>query len=280
MMTPMRYLLILVSFTCVTLSTVGCVRQVEGTGRTQLAVYNDAQMDQMGAAAYADVLKTEKKSTDKEAIELVVRVGKRLAAQAPDHGFTYEFTVLESATPNAFCLPGGKVAIYTGILGMCQNEAGIAAVMGHEIAHAIANHGNERMSHGALVQGTQQALGAFLQAKGVSPTTLNMSMTAFGLGANIGVMLPFSRSHELEADKLGLEYMSKAGYDPGEAVLFWQRFAALGDGGTPSFMSTHPASADRAKALQGHMSTAKQMYAGSSEKYGAGAMVPATYRAK
>src|SRR5690606_30938579 len=119
---------------------------------------------------------------------------------------------------NAFCLPGGRVAVYTGILGLCANEAGLAAVLGHEIAHAIADHGNERMSQGVLVSGATQALGAYLQGKGVEPSTLNMGMTAFGMGAQLGVILPFSRKHELEADALGLEYKAKAGYDPAEAV--------------------------------------------------------------
>jgi len=264
----------------VSLSTVACVQRVDGSGRTQLAFYSDEKMNALGSDAYAKILATEKRSQDAEAIAILDRVGKRLAAVAPNRGFTYEFTLLESPTVNAFCLPGGKVAVYTGILGLCENEAGLAAVLGHEIAHAIADHGNERMSQGVLIQGAQQGLALALENSNVKATTANLSMAAFGLGAQIGVMLPFSRSHELEADELGLEYMAKAGYDPEQAVLFWQRFATLGNGDTPAFMSTHPPSEDRAKALSKDLPKAKRWYAAAAQQSGAGASLPAKYARK
>lgn len=275
----MRQLLSLTLAALIAVTSVACVRQVEGSGRTQVAFYSDAQMNQMGEQAYTQILAEEQPCTNKEAIDLVNRVGRRLAAVAPNRGFTYEFTVLESATPNAFCLPGGKVAVYTGILPLCQNEAGLAAVLGHEIAHAIADHGNERMSQGVLVQGGQVLLAELLQQKGVSDSTINLTMAACGIGAQLGIMLPFSRSHESEADRLGLDYMARAGYDPKEAVGFWQRFAALDAGGQPSWLSTHPASAERAAALNAQMASAQALYDAAPEKHGSGALVPQAYRA-
>lgn len=252
-------------------------RKVEGSGRSQLVLTSASQEDKLGATAYEEILSNEKPCTDEATNEMVRRVGERLAACAPDRGFKYEFRVLESEQVNAFCLPGGKVAVYTGILAYCENEAGLAAVMGHEIAHAIARHGGERMSQGILVQGVTTGLAASLEAYGVQPTTKNVAMAAFGAGSQIGVLLPYSRTHELEADYLGLLYMSKAGYDPKEAPAFWQRFAKLG-GGTPNFLSTHPASTDRAKQLNDKQPEALKLYA-ASPKFGAGEMVPAKYRA-
>ncbi len=275
-MNPLRPLCCLI---VITLSLAACAT-VNGTGRSQMMWTSAAQENQLGAAAYTEVKQQEKVCTDPETIALVERVGKRLAAVAPQSGFTYEFVVLESPTINAFCLPGGKVAVYTGILGLCGNEAALATVMGHEIGHAIARHGGERMSQGQAEQFGGQTLAAVLQLKGVSPTTSNLAMTAFGLGSQIGVLLPFSRTQELEADYLGLTYMAKAGYDPHEAVLFWQRFAGLSSSGTPGFLSTHPASADRAKQLAEKMAEAERLYAGASEHSGSGAVVPAKYLTK
>jgi metalloendopeptidase OMA1, mitochondrial len=255
-----------------TLTLIACT-QVDGTGRRQLLLTSAAQENQLGAQAYAEIRQQEKPCTDAATVAFVTRVGQRVAAAAPDKGFTYEFTVLDSDTINAFCLPGGKVAVYTGILPLCANEAGLAAVLGHEIAHAIARHGGERMSQQYAQQIGGVTLAAMLEAKGVQPTTANLAMTAYGVGSQIGVMLPYSRNHELEADRLGLMYMAKAGYDPQEAVAFWQRFAGLGNGGTPGFLSTHPASDDRARALTALLPEARTLYEHSS-KFGAGAAVP------
>lgn len=253
--------------------------QVDGTGRKQLLLTSAADENRLGAEAYTQVKAEEKPCRDPAAIAFVERVGKRLAAVAPDKGFTYEFTVLDSAAVNAFCLPGGKVAVYTGILPYARNEAGLAAVLGHEIAHAIARHGGERMSQ----QQAQQALGGAVQtalaAAHVTPTTANTTMLLFGAGAQFGAILPYSRAHESEADHLGLMYMARAGYDPQEAVGFWQRFATLGGGG-PSFLSTHPASADRAEALTALQPEAQALYLAAANRYGPGEPVPVAYRAK
>jgi metalloendopeptidase OMA1, mitochondrial len=245
-----------------------------------LNIYSVEEENKMGLDAYSEVKTSEKISKDKEAIALINRVGKRLAAVVPDGGsYAWEFTLLESEQVNAFCLPGGKVAFYTGILAYCQNEAAIAAVMGHEIGHAVARHGGKRMTQGLVMGGAQMALGEILKAKGVNSTTANLSLAAAGGLAQVGVVLPFSRGHESEADLMGLEYMAKAGYDPEEAVKFWQRFATLGSSG-PAFMSTHPQSDERAKQLNDQMPNAKNWYAGAKEKFGLGATVPAKYLKK
>ncbi|MCZ7646643.1 MAG: M48 family metallopeptidase [Planctomycetota bacterium] len=256
--------------------TPGC-RKVEGTDRTQLVLTSESYENSLGLQSYQEVLKTEKRSRDPDLNALVERVGTRIAAVAPDRGFTYEFVVLESPTANAFCLPGGKVAFYTGILKYMENEAQLAAVMGHEIAHAIARHGGERMSQQIVVQGVATGIDVALKAKGVEPTRANIAMAAFGAGAQIGVLLPFSRTHESEADELGLMYMAKAGYDPQEAVKFWQSFGQSGGGAPPEFLSTHPSGDTRVKALQKLQGKALPLYE-QSPKHGVGEAIPARYR--
>lgn len=239
--------------------------------------YSPEEEGQMGVASYKEVLASEKRCTDKDAVAMVERVGKRLAAVVPDGDkFAWEFTLLESNTVNAFCLPGGKVAVYTGILAYCQNEAALAAVMGHEIGHAVARHGGKRMTQGALFNGVQTGLGEVLKAKGYSDSTSTMALAAAGGLTQVGLVLPFSRGHELEADSMGLDYMAKAGYEPEEAARFWVRFAALGSSG-PAFMSTHPQSEDRAKKLTEQMANAKAFYDAAPVKSGLGAQVPAKY---
>lgn len=274
----MLYLRCCAVFVVAVFALAACAR-VEGTDRQQLLLTSPAQENQMGEEAYAEVKKSEKICTDPAAIALVERVGKRLAAVAPDKGFTYEFVVLESPTINAFCLPGGKVAVYTGILPWCQDEASLAAVLGHEIGHAIARHGGERISQGQLQQIGGQTLAAVMQARGMEATSTQLAMVAYSAGSQYLGVLPYSRDHELEADYLGLIYMAKAGYDPAAAVSFWGRFAALSSG-TPTFLSTHPASSDRAVRLQAKMDEAKALYAAAPQHYGNGELVPEKYRAK
>lgn len=145
-------------------------------------------------------------------------------------------------------MPGGKVVFYDGIIPVCKNEAGVAVVMGHEIAHAVARHGNERMSQGLITQLGGMALDLAIQNE--PEKTKNIFLSAYGLGSNIGIMLPYSRTHEYEADKLGLIFMTMAGYDPNEAVLFWERMAKLGSAKVPEFLSTHPMSEKRIAKLK------------------------------
>src|SRR5262249_2188471 len=153
----------------------------------------------------------------------------------------WEFVVFDSPEANAFCLPGGKVGVYTGILPITQTDAGLATVLGHEIGHAVAHHGASRMSEAMLTQAGGQALGATLSS--ADPKVQGAAALAYGLGAKVGVELPYSRSQESEADHIGLVYMARAGYDPKEAVGFWERFMAYNKqqgGGGPAFLRTHP----------------------------------------
>jgi predicted Zn-dependent protease len=247
---------------------------VPGTGRHQLLLTSAETENRLGLEASRDILKKEPKSNDPELNALVERVGRRIAAATPKNDFQWEYTVLESKEANAFCLPGGKVFVYTGILPYCGSEAGLATVLGHEVAHAIARHGGERMSQGIVAQLGQSMAAAALAAAGVQPTTANAVLVAYGAGAQLGVLLPYSRTHELEADRLGLEYMAKAGYDPNEAIVFWRAFAARGKGGGPTWLSTHPASAERSRQLDELLPSAMALYE-QSPKYGRGVTIAA-----
>jgi predicted Zn-dependent protease len=273
----MRRSLLAALLICTAALAAACFARDPDTGRRQLLIYDEPEMNRMGDEAYRELLAKEQLSTDAEAVAMLKRVGGRIAAVARANSFQWEFALIESKTINAFCLPGGKVAFYTGILPLCRDEAGIATVMGHEVEHAIRQHGNERMSQGVLVGGAMQGLAAVLEARGTTPTTQNLFLAAVGAGTQVG-MLKFSRDHELEADRMGLVLMAKAGYDPRHAVEFWQRFAQLDDGGTPGWLSTHPKSADRAQALHAQLPGAIQLYEAAPVRHGAGALVPARYR--
>jgi metalloendopeptidase OMA1, mitochondrial len=215
------------------------------TGRKGLNFVPDSYMNQMGVAAYAEILKTEKLSTDKRLTDVVTAIGKRIAT-ASGRDFRWEVKLIENPKMvNAFCLPGGKIAVYTGIIPVALNNAGLAAVLGHEVAHAIARHGAERMSQGLVAQVGMVAVDqALTDSKYRGP-----ALAALGLGAQVGVLLPFSRQHESEADEMGLKYMAKAGYDPAEAVALWNRMAKVG-GKTPEIISTHPDPTRRAQTLE------------------------------
>ena len=174
-------------------------------------------------------------------------------------GFQWEFNTVESEEANAFCMPGGKVVFYTGILPICQDEAGVAVVMGHEVAHAIAKHGNERMSQGLVQQFGGVALSVALSDKPAQ--TQQLFQTAYGVGSQVGVMLPFSRLQESEADELGLIFMAMAGYDPHEAPKFWERMSAKSSGGAPpEFLSTHPSHETRIRKLNKAIPKAMEYY--------------------
>lgn len=243
--------------------------------REPLTLTTIEQENKMGEDAYREILKKEKVSKDKEINLFVRRVANRIAAAAPDKGFKYEVSVLDSDKINAFCLPGGKICVYTGILPYCQNEAGLACVMGHEVAHAILRHGGQRMTQHTAVGVAGSILEKILQAKKVGGTVSKVAMGAYGYGAQLGILLPYSRSHETEADDAGLEYMAKAGYDPAEAPRFWQRFGTL-KSNVPTFFSTHPAHDNRAERLTKGQEKARVWYA-NSPKYGLGEMIPKRY---
>ena len=173
-------------------------------------------------------------------------------------GYKWAFNLVQDDLVNAWCMPGGKVVIYTGILPLTKNEEGLAVVMGHEIAHAIARHGNERMSQLLTTQLGGVALGAALS--GQPESTRKVFNSAYAIGSTVGVMLPFSRMHESEADKMGLVFMAMAGYNPEAAVGFWQRMAANSKGKPPEFLSTHPSDATRIKKIKEYLPTARKYY--------------------
>lgn len=215
----------------------------------------------MGLQAYQETLAKAKLSGDMQATNMVASVGRRIAAAADRPDFDWQFNLIdEPGTVNAFCLPGGRVAVYTGILPVTENEDGLAVVMSHEVAHALAHHGAERMSQGELVNLGGAALQVGMTNK--DPAVQKGVMSAFGLGANVGVLLPFSRSHEAEADHIGLILMAKAGYDPRSAVAFWQRMEALGGQKPPELLSTHPADATRIKKIEAELPEALTYYKG------------------
>jgi len=245
----------------------GCAT-VEGTGRKQFMIVSEGQEQQLGAQAYQEVLAKEKISTDARMTAVVRRVGERIAAVANRPDFEWEFNLIESDQVNAFCLPGGKIAVYTGILPIMANEAGMAVVLGHEVAHAIARHGGERMSQKLGV-----TLALEIAARGMgdsSPERKRLTMAALGAGASVGVLLPFSREHELEADHLGLIYAAKAGYDPREAVRLWERMEAAGKNKPPEFLSTHPKEKHRIEDLEALMPEAMKDYEAAPAEYGLG----------
>ncbi len=223
----------------------GCAT-VPYTQRRQFNLLSQAEEDQMGAQAYAEVKAKSPLSKDAGLKALVRRVGERIAAVADRPKFQWEFVVIdEPKTLNAFCLPGGRVAVYTGILPVTQDETGLAVVMSHEVAHALARHGAERMSQQMAVGLSEQlAVNAGLIK---SPTGMQIFEMAYG----IGVGLPHNRSQEKEADRIGLILMAKAGYDPREAIPFWQRMkAAAGGQKPPEFLSTHPSDDTRIQKIR------------------------------
>lgn len=247
--------------------TAGCTT-VEGTGRRQLMLIPESQDAKLGADAYAEVLAKEHESSDKAMAEVVRRVGERIAAVVNKPDFQWEFRLIESKQVNAFCLPGGKIAVYTGILPIMQNEAGMAVVLGHEVAHAVARHGPERMSQQMSVSVIQEVLKYGLRNQ--SPTVQSGALQAFGVGATVGAILPFSREHELEADHLGLLYAARAGYDPSEAIPLWERMGAASQGAPPEFLSTHPHVESRITQLKELMPEAMKDYEAAPHQYSKG----------
>ncbi len=221
------------------------------TGRSQLILLSPSQENEMGITAFKEVLQTSTISNNQSYNETVSRVGNRIARVADTPNYEWDFKVIEDDEQiNAFALPGGKVGVYTGILPVAKTEAGLATVMAHEVGHVAARHGGERVSSSMLAQ--LGAIGLSAALGGGDPYVTEAVMQAYGLGANVGVLLPFSRGQESEADRIGLIYMARAGYDPREAVAFWQRMdeAVRGQPQPPEFLSTHPGYGTRVRNLQ------------------------------
>ncbi len=241
------------------------------TGRKQLSLIPNSQILPLSFDSYQQVLKENKLSTNKEQVAMVKNVGEKIQHAVEEYmakhnmsdaleGYKWEFNLIQDDnTVNAWCMPGGKVAFYSGIMPICKDEAGVAVVMGHEVAHAIANHGRERMSQGLVQQLGGVALAVAIQDK--PQETQQLFYSAYAIGTTYGAMLPYSRLHESEADKLGLIFMAMAGYDPHEAPKFWERMAAQSSGQQPpEWMSTHPSHESRIENLNEYMPTAMKYY--------------------
>jgi len=234
------------------------------TGRRQLKLVPDDQMAAMGVAAFDD-LKQQGNVADDPALQKYVRcVTKPLLQVIPESGAApeggaWEIVVFEDPTPNAFALPGGKIGVHTGMLDVATNDAQLAAVIGHEIAHVLLRHGNERVSQGLVAQGVLEV--GSVAIGDMPPEMQQVVVGGLGVGAQYGVLLPFSRKHESEADVLGQKWMAEAGYDPSEAVALWERMRDLSQGGQPpEFMSTHPAHETRIEDLQQNLSETLDLY--------------------
>jgi len=244
--------------------------QVPITNRQSLSLLPESQLATMSLQEYDKVLKQSKLSSSQQQVEMVRRVGFKIAKsaeaflkeagmQSEIKNLNWEFNLIEDdKQANAWVMPGGKAAVYTGILKYTQNETGLAVVLGHEVAHAIARHGNERMSQGLMAQMGGAALSVALSQN--SAATQNLFMQAYGAGATVGLLLPYSRLHESEADRIGLTLMARAGYDPREAISFWQRMNEQGGKRPPEFLSTHPASATRIANIKRYLPEALVYY--------------------
>lgn len=226
-------------------------------GRKQLSFFPDEQLNEMGVVAYAQAKRETPTSTNAVTNRYVNCVATAVTAEVANGPGAWEVTVFEKDDVNAFALPGGKIGVYTGLLKVANNQDQLAAVIGHEVAHVLAKHGNERISTAYATQSGLQLVEAIAGGAGKDHQNL---MALLGLGAQVGVILPFSRTQESEADMLGLDLMAKAGFDPRAAVALWKNMAAAGGNGGPAFLSTHPASGARIKDLENRLPKAMQIY--------------------
>ena len=250
---PRHVLVVLIALVMVACETVPY------TGRRQIMLLPESAELEMGLQSYQEVLKKSKVVKEGEASERLSRVGRRIADATGRTDYQWEFRLIDDKQVNAFCLPGGKVAVYTGILPVAQDDAGLAAVIGHEVSHAIARHGAERVSQGLLVQTGLMATQVALSRN--DPATVQAVTALLGAGASVGVLLPWGRAQESEADHMGLIYMAKAGYHPSAARDLWVRMAqSAGGGRQPEFLSTHPAPATRIAQIEGWLPEALRYY--------------------
>lgn len=256
-------------FALLLVTAVACTK-VPLTGRKQINFIPDDEIMAMSFAQYDTVIATSSLSKDPDQVAMIKRVGTRIQGAVElyfkqnnmsDHlrGYKWEFNLIESDQANAWCMPGGKVAFYAGILPVCGDDTGVAVVMGHEVAHAVAEHGAERMSQHLLAQTGASALSVALESE--PEKTQQLALVAFGVGAQYGALLPFSRTQESEADHLGLVFMAMAGYDPNAAVSFWQRMSEnKGGAAPPEFMSTHPSDETRIRKIRENLPEAMGYY--------------------
>jgi predicted Zn-dependent protease len=242
------------------------------TGKSQFTLFPESQLQEMASQEYVQFLSSNKvvaASANKDA-EMVRRVGQRITSAVENYyrqkgnsdkleGYKWEYNLVNDPAVNAWCMPGGKIVVYTGLLPISQNEAALAVVMGHEVAHALLQHGNQRMSQQMGAEAVQAGLQVALANK--SAETQNLFLSAYGLGAQVGLILPFSRKQELEADHWGLNLAAMAGYNPREAIPLWERMEKAGNGQKPpEFLSTHPSEGKRIQQLEGFMAEALKYY--------------------
>jgi predicted Zn-dependent protease len=250
-------------------ATLAACATVPITGRRQISLVPQSDLIAMAAQDYEQFVSESTESTDADARLMVTEVGSRIASAATEfmreNGMEYElknyhweFKLIEDDAVNAWCMPGGKIVVYTGLLPVAENATGLAVVIGHEVAHALANHGGERMSQLLLAELGGMALSKAIEEK--PQETRALAMEAYGIGSQLAVLLPYSRQHESEADYIGLILMAKAGYDPREAIPFWQRMAAQNEGEPPEFLSTHPNNATRIEDIRAHLPEAVAIY--------------------
>jgi len=256
---------VVVAVTAIIFSTCS---SVPITGRRQLSLVSDEEVLTLSLQEYNEYIKTAQKSTDATATALVEKVGQNIANAVAYYykaagqesllsSYSWEFNLVQDDQVNAFCMPGGKIVVYTGILPYTQDETGLAVVLGHEVAHAIAKHANERMSQQVVAEYGAQTIDRWTTKS--STATKEITSAVFGLGAQYGVLLPFNRTQETEADHLGLIFMAIAGYNPQLAIPFWQRMSANGSS-VPEIMSTHPSDATRIANIQKELPEALEVY--------------------
>ena len=261
---------ILASMAAAILVSCGTTSTVPITGRSRTLMVSDQQVLSLSNQQYSEYMKSAKPSTNAANTAMVKRVGQRLATAVETYlrsngmaaevqNYAWEFNLVQDKQVNAFCMPGGKIVVYEGILPVTQDETSLAIVLGHEVAHAVAKHSAEQMSTAIKQQYGAQALSMVLQGAGASSSLTNIAGTVFGLGAK-GASAKYSRDHESEADHLGIIFAAMAGYDPQAAVAFWQRMSASTGGGSTSWLSTHPSDATRIRQIQGWMPEALKYY--------------------
>ena len=253
-------------FTAIMLT--GC-STVPITGRRQLSLVSDSQILALSEQSYSQYMSSAKKSSDKAKTDMVACCGRKLQKSVESYfisqgrsselsNYNWSFELVKDDTPNAFCLPGGRIVVYEGILPYTETEDGLAVVLGHEIAHAVAKHSNERISQQYLLQAGGSVIDILMDTKSTASQAIVSQI--YGLGSNVGVMLPFSRKQEYEADELGLIFMSMAGYNPDKALTFWTNMSKKGGSSTPEFLSTHPADSNRIEAIGNILPGVKSKY--------------------
>lgn len=226
-------------------------------GRSQLQLFSDAELAQMGLAAYADIQKNQPRDTDPVANAYVRCVANAVTAALPGNTQAWEVTLFKDDSANAFALPGGKIGVNSGLLRVATNQDQLATVIGHEVAHVLARHSGERLSTQAVVETGLQAVQTL---SGAATPAKQQLMGLLGVGAQVGVLLPFSRAQESEADLLGLDLMARAGFDPRQSVVLWQNMERANGSGPPAFLSTHPSPDNRMQALQARVPQAMELY--------------------